>query len=287
MLSEIFRHVPLPPRSEHSLGDHASLRQASKLFRATSDQTHPDIDGRILSSLVKNFLQGTNPNIGTDLRRGLKKTKILNLDNYLIGNDPVKLQKLLRVLDLMPNLSELFLDGCHLGDAILSGISNESLRSLQVLDLSHNLLSTAAVNGFPFSKLVKLKKLMLTDNQLAALPESIGRLGALTQLWLNGNQLTALPEGIGRLAALTRLGLRNNQLTALPESIGRLAVLTFLGLNGNQLTALPESIGRLAALTQLALSNNQLTTLPESFGQLGALIRLGLDGNQIMALPES
>ncbi|MGL4351616.1 MAG: hypothetical protein ACRCT2_13845 [Plesiomonas shigelloides] len=37
-----------------------------------------------------------------------------------------------------------------------------------------------------------------------------------------GNQLTALPESIGNLGALEWLHLTNNQLTALPESIAHL-----------------------------------------------------------------
>nr|WP_281178557.1 leucine-rich repeat domain-containing protein [Streptosporangium amethystogenes] len=55
---------------------------------------------------------------------------------------------------------------------------------------------------------------------MAALPESLGNLTALTELDLRHNRLTALPESLGNLTALTELDLRRNQLAALPECLG-------------------------------------------------------------------
>ena len=131
-----------------------------------------------------------------------------------------------------------------------------------------------------------VRVLTLTD-QLTALPESFGKLTALTKLNLQHNQLTELPESIGQLTVLTTLYLGSNRLSSLPESIGQLTVLTSLGLEFNPMQELPESIGNLTALKTLCQHNGKLGKLPESFGNLTALTRLDLYNNQLAALPES
>jgi Leucine-rich repeat (LRR) protein len=97
-----------------------------------------------------------------------------------------------------------------------------------------------------------------------------------TILYCENNQLTALPESIGKLVNLKRLYCENNQLTALPESIGKLVNLEWLYCENNQLTALPESIGKLVNLEWLYCGNNKLTALPESIGKLVNLEVLGV-----------
>ena len=56
---------------------------------------------------------------------------------------------------------------------------------------------------------------------------------ALTTLLLTNNQLAGLPDAIGQLTGLKKLWLHNNQLTALPESIVALTNLTWLNLDYN------------------------------------------------------
>ena len=66
------------------------------------------------------------------------------------------------------------------------------------------------------------------------------RAGTLRVLDLRENQLTALPESIGALVGLEKLHLHYNKLTALPESIVALTALTWLDLRNNPLTK-PQS----------------------------------------------
>ena len=155
-----------------------------------------------------------------------------------------------------------------------------------------------------------LNTLSAPGNVLTEVPEALGRLTALQQLVLSGNQLTALPSGISALGArcpcldqeeeevLRQLVLSGNQLTALPSGISALGarypcldeeeeeVLRQLVLSGNQLTALPSGISALGArypcldeeeeevLLQLVLSANQLTALPSGISALGAALTL-------------
>ena len=160
----------------------------------------------------------------------------------------------------------------------------------------------------------------LRGNRLAALPESIGNLAALSQLDIGGiappmaddflrlyvtsrsprwEARGLLTPGLS-VSALTSEQLKmpwlfdlseeqphDRQLTVLPESIGNLAALTELDLRGSSVAALPESIGNLAALTKLDLQSCELTVLPESIGNLTALTELDLGGSQLTVLPES
>ncbi|KKL06654.1 hypothetical protein LCGC14_2593890, partial [marine sediment metagenome] len=52
-------------------------------------------------------------------------------------------------------------------------------------------------------------------------------------LVLGENQLTALPESIGNLKSLQELDLKYNQLTALPGSMWQLKNLESIDLDGN------------------------------------------------------
>jgi Leucine-rich repeat (LRR) protein len=55
-----------------------------------------------------------------------------------------------------------------------------------------------------------LTKLLLSENQITSLPESIGNLTNLEELDLSGNELSVLPETIFNLNNLTKLSLSNN-----------------------------------------------------------------------------
>ncbi len=128
--------------------------------------------------------------------------------------------------------------------------------------------------------------------KLAALPATIGELGALNDLTLrNCSNLAALPAAIGELKALTKLNLQwCSSLTALPESIGELKALTTLDLSYcSSLAALPAAIGELGALKMLNLQGcSNLVALPDTIGELKALTTLDLSYcSSLAALPES
>ncbi len=61
-------------------------------------------------------------------------------------------------------------------------------------------------------KLIKLKRLDLSNNRVTSLPAEIGKLSQLEELILLGNNLTTLPLEIYKLTKLKKLDLRGNQL---------------------------------------------------------------------------
>jgi internalin A len=135
-------------------------------------------------------------------------------------------------------------------------------------------------------ELITLLVFDLRNNKITVLPDSIGELKNLISLWLSHNQITALPDSICDLRNLTSLQLNHNQITALPDSIGKLKKLTSLQLNHNKIAVLPDSICELKNLTSLKLSRNQINILPDSICELENLTSLQLSNNKITVLPD-
>jgi hypothetical protein len=87
----------------------------------------------------------------------------------------------------------------------------------------------------------RLRWLILTDNQIAALPDAIGSCGRLQKLMLAGNQLTALPEAMGGCVGLELLRISANRFEVLPEWLLQLPRLTWLAFGGNPVAATPPA----------------------------------------------
>lgn len=77
-----------------------------------------------------------------------------------------------------------------------------------------------------------LRWLIVTDNEIEALPPTIGRCTRLQKLMLAGNRLQALPTEMAACQGLELLRISANRLAALPDwllSLPRLAWLAFAG----------------------------------------------------------
>jgi Leucine-rich repeat (LRR) protein len=81
-------------------------------------------------------------------------------------------------------------------------------------------LTGAQLNSWPELP-PALETLILDDNRLAELPDTIGQLTGLKTLSLYRNRLTVVPESLGQLIQLRILNVADNQLAALPDSWGR------------------------------------------------------------------
>jgi len=124
----------------------------------------------------------------------------------------------------------------------------------------------------------RLENLYVSCSRLSSLPDTLGRLAALTTLNLGSNAITALPDSLCRLSVLRNLRISCSALTELPESIGHLAMLRSLALmECNALTKLPSSIGKFAALSNLDIWDcGVLTSLPTSVREVASLENLVL-----------
>lgn len=95
----------------------------------------------------------------------------------------------------------------------------------------------------------RLRWLILTDNRMQQLPESIGRCARLQKLMLSCNQLSCLPASLVNCKKLELLRIASNRFEQLPALIFGLPALAWLAMAGNPITQKSE----LLALDKKAL----------------------------------
>ena len=145
--------------------------------------------------------------------------ELLDLSNNQLSELPKNLADLhqLKALFLNNNLfTEVpeILASCPQLDLI-------SLKSNQVIEFKEHAIPK------------KTRWLILTDNKLTKLPDSIGNLHRLKKLMLAGNQLTYLPETMRQCQNLQLLRIAANQLCKLPNWLEELPKLAWLAFAGN------------------------------------------------------
>ncbi|MFM0300826.1 leucine-rich repeat-containing protein kinase family protein [Paraburkholderia sediminicola] len=102
-----------------------------------------------------------------------------------------------------------------------------------------------------------LRWLILTDNEIEALPPEIGACTQLQKLMLAGNQLRTLPEELAACSRLELLRLAANQLSGLPAWLLRLPRLSWLAFAGNPFSEALET----AALIDTPITDIQWDAL--------------------------
>ncbi|ANB75249.1 leucine-rich repeat-containing protein kinase family protein [Paraburkholderia phytofirmans] len=96
-----------------------------------------------------------------------------------------------------------------------------------------------------------LRWLILTDNEIEALPPEIGACTQLQKLMLAGNRLHTLPEELAACSRLELVRLAANQLSGLPAWLLRLPRLSWLAYAGNPFSEALET----AALTDTPIGD--------------------------------
>ncbi|MDZ4679933.1 MAG: leucine-rich repeat domain-containing protein [Saprospiraceae bacterium] len=178
----------------------------------------------------------------------------------------------------MKNLVVLDLSSCKLVQ-IPEEIAN--LEKLHTLILNDN-----AVRRLPNSiARLPLRVVSLETNALTAIPEVLFQLPQLRELSLAGNFLRELPVPLFEMKYLEKLNISDNQIAALPEDIGKLKALRQLKTGNNPLSKLPPQLFQCRKLEELALTGNRLTKIPGAIGQLTLLENLDLSNNELAALP--
>jgi len=167
-------------------------------------------------------------------------------------------------------VTELDLKNCKL-TVLPASISRFGV--LRKLDLGNNRLSTLpavlpstlltlfclnnnfetippAIAELPHLRMLSFKSCRLRDVGVAPLPPS------LVWLILTDNELVTLPDSLGRLTRMRKLMLANNHLASLPSSLAAMRELELLRLANNQLKELPAWLYELPRLTWLAIAGN-------------------------------
>ncbi|KAJ2553277.1 cysteinyl-tRNA synthetase, partial [Coemansia sp. RSA 1933] len=131
---------------------------------------------------------------------------------------------------------------------------------LSFLDLSGN--DITRMTHAPLSKLKQLCTLMLRNNRLVDLPDSLAELPLLRVLNVSNNDLPLFPPVIARIASLEELDISFNRIPEIPDAISSLAELVRLNVMGNSLTRnLPRGLCKLSKLEELDVRQNRLQDL--------------------------
>ncbi|MDX2100242.1 MAG: leucine-rich repeat-containing protein kinase family protein [Leptolyngbyaceae cyanobacterium bins.59] len=117
--------------------------------------------------------------------------------------------------------------------AVLSQCPN-----LSMVGFKSNTITTIAEHALPPS----VRWLILTDNRIEQLPDSMGKLSQLQKLMLAGNRLRSLPDSMAVCQNLELVRLSANQLTTLPPWLFTLPQLSWLAYSGNPLGATSASL---------------------------------------------
>ena len=100
---------------------------------------------------------------------------------------------------------------------------------LSMIGMRNNKIKIFEENSLPLCT----RWLILTDNELTSLPQSIGDLKLLQKCMLSGNKLSFLPESLNKCFNLELLRIAANKLTSFPTSLLSLPKLSWLAYSSN------------------------------------------------------
>ena len=148
--------------------------------------------------------------------------EILDLSNNQLTSipDEIKQLKKLKIIFASNNLFETLPES--LGQC----------ENLEMVGFKANNIKHVPAGSLP----IKLRWLILTDNQLTRLPDTLGERSRLQKLALAGNQLTQLPANLSQLTNLELVRISANQLTECPDQLLALPKLAWLAFSGNPFT---------------------------------------------------
>ncbi|KAF8397228.1 hypothetical protein HHK36_016138 [Tetracentron sinense] len=162
-----------------------------------------------------------------------------------------------------------------------------SLSSMQKLFLSANDILDDCISWEGVTSLKSLTVLSVSQNHLTTLPSALGTLTSLRELHVSYNKLTCLPVEIQLLTQLQVLKASNNRISSVPSSIGNCISLIEVDLSSNLLVELPHTFGNLQYLKKKFL--HWIKRKASSYTGMGlAMVQtLHLDNNGLKSLPST
>lgn len=185
------------------------------------------------------------------------------------------------IFELADTLEKLDLSGNY-----LSSLPDEfgCLKKLKIVFFSDNLFTELPE---VLSQCPELEMIGFKSNQITFISENTFTPN-LRWLILTNNKLKALPESIGKCTRLQKVALAGNRLTELPDSMKYCRKIQLLRISANELKVLPEWLFELPELSWLAFSANpcsekliitrQLTEIPFRQLTLEQLLGEGASG---------
>jgi len=175
----------------------------------------------------------------------------------------------------------IILDQMNLSEVPIFLISNTKFPIAASVDISYNQL--LEIPDSFFSNFPNLCSLILNNNKLIRMPESITFLNTLQILKLDNNQIRIVPKSIGNLRRLEIFSISRNNLISIPNTIGNLqSTLRILNISYNKIKYLPTELGCLNKLTELQIQNNHFSSIPTSIHNLSNLKVFALEWGEYL-----
>lgn len=134
---------------------------------------------------------------------------------------------------------------------------------LEMVGFKSNQITSVSEHSLP----PQLRWLILTDNHIESLPDTIGERPRLKKLALAGNRLTALPQTMSRLVNLELIRISANQLKECPEQLLDLPKLAWIAFAGNPFSQCIETTSSISAISSIPELPSSSYTLQEVLGQ--------------------
>ena len=112
------------------------------------------------------------------------------------------------------------------------------LPNLEMIGFKSNQIEQVPHNSLP----PKLRWLILTDNKITSLPDSLGERPRLQKLALAGNRLTSLPQTLSQCHNLELIRISANQLSHCPDQLLKLPKLAWFAFAGNPFSQSSKTI---------------------------------------------
>jgi hypothetical protein len=124
---------------------------------------------------------------------------------------------------------------------------------LEMVGFKSNHITHVPDNALP----PQLRWLILTDNQITTLPNTLGERPRLQKLALAGNRLTTLPLTMAKLSHLELIRISANQLTECPEQLLGLPKLAWIAFAGNPFNQSHDKIPHIPTLSSSSYTLQQ------------------------------
>ncbi|KAH6945565.1 hypothetical protein HPB50_009016 [Hyalomma asiaticum] len=208
-------------------------------------------------------------------------------ENYLSGMGYLRILRLsANKIQHLPNA--LFKDARKLKYAefrsnriqTINALFND-LRYLEVLDLSHNVITD--IEDLMASKMPSLKTVNLNDNLINVIPGVSASNAMIERILINRNRITEVkPQAFAALEAISRVDISMNSLSRLDESVFHpYSRLEHLALSGNNITSIRGAFKNINWVKELALSLNKIEDITDVFQGLTLLRVLSLKNNLV------
>ena len=154
--------------------------------------------------------------------------EILDLSNNQLTSLPQELKKLTKLKIIFASNNQFKTLPEVLG----------KLPNLEMVGFKSNIIDHVPATALP----MKLRWLILTDNRLTRLPDTLGERPRLQKLALAGNRLTELPQTLSQSINLELVRISANQLTECPDQLLSLPKLAWIAFSGNPFSQTGKTI---------------------------------------------